>query len=208
MKGFDISSWQADDNGNPLFDYDRFVQAKNEGNEFVIIKLGESYQIDEFFQQHFTDALRAGLKLGVYYYSHAYDEAEAVKEAQFVNDTLTAYGLTNWHLQAGVWLDYEEHWQLREYINQGVLTAQGMTNIISRFINAMWGFGREKVGVYGGYSLLWDETYLYSQCPSVPVFVAQYNSSCDYPNATIWQYADNTTVAGVSVDGDQFLGVL
>ena len=208
MKGFDISSWQADDNGNPLFDYDRFVQAKNEGNEFVIIKLGESYQVDEFFQQHFTDALRAGLKLGVYYYSHAYDEAEAVKEAQFVNDTLTAYGYTNWHLQAGIWLDFEEHRQLREYINQGVLTPQMMTNIISRFVNAMWNYGREKVGVYGGYSLLWDETYLYSQCPSVPVFVAQYNSSCDYPNATIWQYADNATVAGVSVDGDQFLGVL
>ena len=177
MNGFDISSWQADDNGNPLFDYDRFTQAKNEGNEFVIIKLGESYQVDEFFQQHFTDALRAGLKLGVYYYSHAYDEAEAVKEAQFVNDTLTAYGLTNWHLQAGIWLDFEEHRQLREYINQGVLTPQMMTNIISRFVNAMWGFGREKVGVYGGYSLLWDETYLYSQCPSVPVFVAQYNGS-------------------------------
>lgn len=208
MKGFDISSWQADNNGNPLFDYDRFVQAKNEGNEFVIIKLGESYKVDEFFQQHFTDALRAGLKLGVYYYSHAYDEAEAVKEAQFVNDTLTAYGLTNWHLQAGVWLDYEEHRQLREYINQGVLTAQGMTNIISRFINTMWSYGREKVGVYGGYSLLWDETYLYSQCPSVPIFVAQYNATCDYPNAVIWQYSDSVDVAGVSVDSDQFLGVL
>ena len=208
MKGFDISSWQADGNGNPLFDYDRFTQAKNEGNEFVIIKLGEAYQVDEFFQRHMTDALRAGLKVGVYYYSHAYDEAEAVKEAQFVNDTLTAYGYTNWHLQAGIWLDFEEHRQLREYINQGVLTPQMMTNIISRFVNAMWNYGREKVGVYGGYSLLWDETYLYSQCPSVPVFVAQYNSTCDYPNATIWQYSDSAMVAGVSVDGDQILGVL
>ena len=208
MKGFDISSWQADGNGNPLFDYDRFTQAKNEGNEFVIIKLGEAYQVDEFFQRHMTDALRAGLKVGVYYYSHAYDEAEAVKEAQFVNDTLTAYGYTNWHLQAGIWLDFEEHRQLREYINQGVLTPQMMTNIISRFVNAMWNYGREKVGVYGGYSLLWDETYLYSQCPSVPVFVAQYNSSCDYPNAVIWQYSDSVDVAGVNVDGDQFLGVL
>lgn len=208
MKGFDISSWQADDNGNPLFDYDRFVQAKNEGNEFVIIKLGESYQVDEFFQRHIADALSAGLKVGIYYYSHAYDEAEAVKEAQFVNDTLTAYGLTNWHLQAGIWLDYEEHRQLREYINQGVLNPQIMTNIISRFINAMWGFGREKVGVYGGYSLLWDETYLYSQCPSVPVFVAQYNATCDYPNAVIWQYSDSANVTGVNVDGDQILGAL
>ena len=208
MKGFDISSWQADDNGNPLFTYDRLVQAKEEGNEFVIIKLGESYQVDEFFQQHVMEALRAGLQVGVYYFSHAYDEDTAVQEAEWVNDTLNTYGLTNWHLQAGIWYDYEEHRQLRELINQGALTAQGMTNCISRFVNRMWSNGRERVGVYGGYSLLWDETYLYSQCPSVPVFVAQYNATCDYPNAVIWQYSDSVDVAGVSVDGDQFLGVL
>lgn len=67
------------------------------------------------------------------------------------NDTLNAYGLTNWHLQAGIWYDYEEHRQLRELINQGALTSQMTTNCISRFINILWSAGREKVGVYGGY---------------------------------------------------------
>lgn len=207
-KGFDISAWQADYNGAPLFDYDRFYKAKNEGNEFVIVKLGEAYQVDEFFQQHVMEALRAGLQVGVYYFSHAYDEATAVQEAEWVNDTLNAYGLTNWHLQAGIWYDYEEHRQLRELINLGALTSQMMTNCISRFINILWSAGREKVGVYGGYSLLWDETYLYSQCPAVPIWVAQYNSSCNYPDAKIWQYTDKGNVAGVNVDCNYMLGVL
>lgn len=207
-KGFDISAWQADWAGNPLFTYERFAQAKAEGYDFVIVKLGESYQVDEFFMRHAADALRAGLELGVYYFSHAYDEAEAEKEAQWVLNTLDSYGYANWHLQAGIWYDYEDHRQLRELINTGALTAQGMTNCISRFINALWSAGREKVGVYGGYSLLWDETYLYSQCPSVPVWVAQYNSTCDYPGAVIWQYTDSETVAGTTVDGNYMLGVL
>lgn len=204
-KGFDISAWQADGNGNPLFDYDRFCRAKAEGFDFVIIKLGESYQVDELFPCHFTEALRAGLEVGVYYFSHAYDEGEAEREAAFVEQTLQAYGLTNWHLQAGIWYDYEEHRQLRELINQGALTAQGMTNCISRFVNRLWANGRERVGVYGGYSLLWDETYLYSQCPSVPVWAAQYGHSCDYVGAKIWQYTDRGTVAGVQVDCNQML---
>ena len=37
------------------------------------------------------------------------------------------------------------------------------------------------VGIYSGYSLLWDETYMYSQVPWVPIWCAQYNSECDYP---------------------------
>lgn len=60
----------------------------------------------------------------------------------------------------------------------------------------------------GGYSLLWDETYLYSQCPAVPIWVAQYNSSCDYPDAKIWQYTDKGNVAGVNVNCNYMLGVL
>ena len=36
-------------------------QAKAEGNEFVIIKLGEAYNVDEYFEEHMTAALEAGL---------------------------------------------------------------------------------------------------------------------------------------------------
>ena len=200
-KGFDISSWQEDNNGNPYFNLERMEQAKSEGNEFVIIKLGENYNVDDFFEQHIADALNAGLEVGVYYFSHAYDEATATQEADWVINTLNSYGYTDYHLQAGIWYDYEEHRQLRNMINAGALTNQGMTNCMSVFVNRLWQAGFENVGIYSGYSLLWDETFAYSQMSSVPVWCAQYGSSeCDYPNAKIWQYSDCGTVAGLEVD--------
>lgn len=200
-KGFDISAWQEDYNGNSYFNIERMEQAKAEGNEFVIIKLGEAFNVDEYFEQHINAALEAGLDVGVYYFSHAYTEATAVQEAEWVVNTLNAYGYTDWHLQAGIWYDYEEHTQLRAYINAGALTSQDMTNCMSRFVNRLWQAGFNNVGIYSGYSLLWDETYAYSQMPSVPVWCAQYGSNeCDYPNVKMWQYSDNGLVAGLAVD--------
>lgn len=200
-KGFDISAWQEDYNGNPYFKLERMEQAKAEGNDFVIIKLGEAYNVDEYFEEHITAALEAGLDVGVYYFSHAYTEATAVQEAEWVINTLNAYGYTDWHIQAGIWYDYEEHTQLRAYINAGALTSQDMTNCISRFVNRLWQAGFNNVGIYSGYSLLWDETYAYSQMPSVPVWCAQYGATeCDYPDVKIWQYSDNGLVAGLPVD--------
>lgn len=199
-KGFDISAWQEDESGQPYFTDERMAQAKAEGNEFVIIKLGENYCVDDFFTEHITSALNAGLEVGVYYFSHAYDEATAVQEAEWVINTLNGYGYTNYHLKSGIWYDYEEHRQLRNMINVGALTKQVMTNCISRFINRLWQAGFQNVGVYSGYSLLWDETYAYSQMPSVPVWIAQYNSTCDYPDVKIWQYSYSGIVADKEVD--------
>lgn len=200
-KGFDISAWQEDYNGNPYFNVARMEQAKAEGNDFVIIKLGEAFNVDEYFEQHINAALEAGLDVGVYYFSHAYTEATAVQEAEWVINTLNTYGYTDWHLQAGIWYDYEEHTQLRAYINAGALTSQDMTNCMSRFVNRLWQAGFNNVGIYSGYSLLWDETYAYSQMPSVPVWCAQYGSNeCDYPNVKMWQYSDDGLVAGLAVD--------
>lgn len=199
-KGFDISAWQECPYSGPYFDLERFQQAKAEGNEFVIIKLGESYQVDDFFSQHITAALMAGLEVGVYYFSSAYDEATAEREAEWVINTLQSYGYVDHHLKAGIWYDYEEHRQLRNYINAGVLTPQIMTNCISRFVNRLWSAGYSYVGVYSGYSLLWNETYAYTQMPSVPVWCAQYDSQCDYPNVRIWQYSDCGMVADKEVD--------
>ena len=44
-----------------------------------------------------TAALSVGLEVGVYYFSHAYDEATAVQEAEWVINTLNSYGYTDYH---------------------------------------------------------------------------------------------------------------
>ena len=35
-----------------------------------------------------------------------------------------------------------------------------------------------------------------------PVWVAQYNSTCDFPSAFMWQYTDSEDINGKCFDGD------
>lgn len=197
MKCFDISDWQ-----DYFTSVEQFKQAKEQGYDGVIVKLGESYNETECGRTQILNALEAGLKVGVYYFSHAYDLEECRNEAKWVIGKLQEIGLTDWHLQLGVWYDYEDHTRLRSYINSGRLSYQDMTNIMCEFVNTLHRAGFNNVGIYSGYSLLWDETYMYSQVPWVPLWVAQYNSECDYPNESvyIWQYSDHGDVCGNEMD--------
>ena len=193
-KCFDISDWQ-----DYFTSVEQFKQAKEQGYDAVIVKLGESCRTQ------ILNALQSGLKVGVYYFSHAYDLEECRNEARWVIDKLKEIGLTPWHLQAGIWYDYEDHTRLRSYINNGNLSYQDITNIMCEFVNILNREGFDYVGIYSGYSLLWDETYMYSQVPWVPIWVAQYNSTCDYPNPYMWQYSDRGDVCGNEMDVSDIL---
>lgn len=195
MKCFDISDWQ-----DYFTSVEQFKQAKAEGYDGVIVKLGECYNETECGRTQILNALEAGLKVGCYYFSHAYDLEECRKEANWVINKLKEIGLTDWHLQLGIWYDYEDHTRLRSYIDSGQLSYQDITNIMCEFVNTLNREGFKNVGIYSGYSLLWDETYMYSQVPWVPLWVAQYNSTCDYPDPYIWQYTDHGNVCGYEMD--------
>lgn len=64
------------------------------GISFVFIRLGYrgttegEIHIDPRFEENLTGAQTAGLKTGVYFFSQALDEREAIEEADFVTDTL------------------------------------------------------------------------------------------------------------------------
>lgn len=197
MKAFDISDWQ-----DYFTSVEDFKRAKEQGYDVVIVKLGESYNETECCREQILNAIEGGLKVGVYYFSHAYDLETCGYEANWVINKLAEIGLTPWHLQAGVWYDYEDHTRLRSYINNGNLSYQDITNIMCEFVNRLNNAGWNFVGIYSGYSLLWDETYMYSQVPWVRLWVAQYNSTCDYPKESLsmWQYSDQGDVCGNLMD--------
>ena len=77
--GIDVSKYQSKID---------FEQAKKAGVEFVIIRIGYrgygsgTLVLDPLFEQHFTNARNAGLKVGVYFFSQAVNENEAREEAQ------------------------------------------------------------------------------------------------------------------------------
>jgi len=77
--GIDVSKYQSS------IDWE---QVKTAGVKFVIIRIGYrgygsgALVLDPMFEQHFTNARNAGLKVGVYFFSQAVNENEAREEAQ------------------------------------------------------------------------------------------------------------------------------
>ena len=75
IKGIDISAYQQNID---------FAKVKQSGVEFVIIRAGfgkVANQKDKSFENHYTNAKRAGLKIGCYHYTYAKNIQEAEQEA-------------------------------------------------------------------------------------------------------------------------------
>lgn len=81
--GIDVSKYQSGLDWNKI---------KKSGVSFVIIRIGyRGYGAagnlvkDPMFEEHFTNARNAGLKVGVYFFTQAVNEAEAQEEAEGCN---------------------------------------------------------------------------------------------------------------------------
>ena len=149
----------------------------------IIIKLGENCRETETAREQWEQARNLGLPVGFYYFAHGLTVEDCEREGEWCVNKLKELGIVDYHIPLHFWLDYE----LEECRD---LTMQRNTNNICAFLNKLdpW---IKNYGVYSGYDILWNHTYLFTQVPWVKTWVAQYNSECDYPNATLWQYTDN-----------------
>ena len=89
-EGVDVSSHQKDID---------WAKVKAAGIDFAIIRVGlrgygyntGTIILDEYFTKNVEGALAAGIKVGVYFFSQAINEAEAIEEAEFVIEQLKKY---------------------------------------------------------------------------------------------------------------------
>ena len=168
-----------------------YNKVKNSGIDAVIIRAGfgkETYQKDSEFETHYKNAKKAGLAVGVYWYSYAYSVAEAKQEAKVCLACIK--GKT---LELPVYYDLEESGQTR-------LGMSALTNIAIAFCEAIKS-GGYRAGVYA--NLNWLNNYIdYEKLRSkYSIWLAQWSSnpskSCD-----IWQNADNGRISGISGNVD------
>lgn len=168
-----------------------YNKVKNSGIDAVIIRAGfgkETYQKDSEFETHYRNAKKAGLAVGVYWYSYAYSVAEAKQEAKVCLACIK--GKT---LELPVYYDLEESGQTR-------LGMSALTNIAIAFCDAIKS-GGYRAGVYS--NLNWLNNHLdYERLRSkYSIWLAQWSSSpsksCD-----IWQNADNGRINGISGNVD------
>lgn len=168
-----------------------YNKVKNSGIDAVIIRAGfgkETYQKDSEFETHYRNAKKAGLAVGVYWYSYAYSVAEAKQEAKVCLACIK--GKT---LELPVYYDLEESGQTR-------LGMSALTNIAIAFCDAIK-LGGYRAGVYS--NLNWLNNYLdYEKLRNkYSIWLAQWSSS---PSKTcdIWQNADNGRINGINGNVD------
>ena len=190
--GIDVSKYQRSIN---------WQKVKNAGINFVIIRCGyRGYGSgvlvqDPMFASHITGAKGAGLRVGIYFFSQAITEAEAVEEASMAVKLANQYGIN-----MPIAID-------SEYAAGGRGRADGLsksarTRITVAFCNTVASAGYKPM-VYASKS--WFSSHLdVSQFPSsYRIWVAHYAEKCGYTGRyDIWQNTSKGSVDGVKGNVD------
>ena len=185
-KGIDVSKYQGE------IDWEA---VKNDGIDYAIIRVGiRGYSEggileDEFFRQNMEGAIANGIPVGVYFFTQAVNEAEALEEADFVIGMLQGYELTY-----PVYLDIED--VKKESCRTNGLTVEERTNNAKVFLERIREAGYEP-GLYGNmksFLLMVDLASL----EQYDKWFAGYTLPIYYPyEYKMLQYSEKGKVAGV-----------
>lgn len=188
--GIDVSKW------NKEIDWDK---AKKAGVEFAIIRVGYrgsstgSLVIDPYFEQNIEGASKAGIKVGVYFFTQAINEVEAVEEASMVLSLIK-----NYQLDYPVFIDSES---AGENGRANGLEAPLRTSICNAFCNTIENAGYSS-GVYA--SRNWFNKRLETaSLEQHAIWLAEYRSEPLYQGYyNMWQYTSKGKVDGIEGNVD------
>ncbi len=178
-----------------------FNKVKADGIDFVYVRVGYtgytkkklSLNYDPYYQENITNALAAGLQVGVYWYSQALNEEEALQEANMLLNVIGSYNIT-----LPVVYDYEFAGVGDGRLDSANLSKAQMTANSLAFLNRVSQMGYTPC-FYANYSFLKNRVYA-SQISSIAkIWLAHYNTSTDYPgDYEYWQYTSDGRVNGIS----------
>ena len=182
--GRDVSAWQKE------IDWEK---VKASGVEFAILRCGYrgaktgALVEDSYFYKNLTGAKEAGVKVGVYFFTQAMTETEAVEEASMVlallGDTETEYP---------IFIDTENTNGRADNLDKATRTA-----VCDAFCKTIEASGR-KAGIYA--SRNWFNTKLNDDKLSEHLrWVAEYASTTAYAKRyEMWQYTSSGSVDGIN----------
>ncbi len=188
IRGIDVSKW----NGN--IDW---KAVKNSGIEYVIIRCGyrgssQGMLIeDPKYQSNIKGATQAGLKVGVYFFTQAISEAEAIEEASMVLEQVK-----NYKISYPIFLDVEASGGRADGIDKATRTA-----VCKAFCQTIQSAGYT-AGIYANKT--WLETKMDANALSAyKIWLAQYAVTPTYSGRyDIWQYQSTGKVSGISGNVD------
>lgn len=195
-KGIDVSKFQG------KIEWDK---VKNDGVEYAFIRAGYrgygssgKMVADETFESNIKGATSNGISVGVYFFSQAVTEEEAVEEAEFVLEAIKGYEVTY-----PIVIDIEE--VSAKDARTAELTQDERTKNCIAFCKAIEEAGYTPM-IYGNLKTFFIMLDM-EQLTEYDKWFAQYDTELYFPyDFKIWQYTDQGTVDGISSDVDLNVG--
>ncbi len=186
--GVDVSKWQG------TIDWKKVKAA---GVDYAIIRLGYrgtstgACMIDPQYENNIKGALAAGVDVGVYYFSQAITEQEAIEEANIVIENLKGY-----HVTYPVIFD-------TEHVDGGranSMSSSERTACAKAFCETISAAGYTPM-IYSNTN--WSVLNINLEQLPYDLWYAYYGTNLYYPyNFTMWQYSDSGKVNGISGNVD------
>lgn len=198
LKGIDVSSHQG------TIDWQAVADS---GVQFVIVRAmcwsnaAGGYAMDSKFVENVKGAKAAGLMVGAYWYSDAFNGSEAREEVSFIANSsewkaLKDAGIT---LDLPFYIDYEDPWILKNnhstYDSRTDAVRSGMV-AVEQMLGTATGFYASESWMktqFDGAGLM-NEGY--------NAWVAHWGSSQGMGNVQMWQYSNAGSVPGISTNVD------
>jgi len=190
-KGIDVSSHQGDIDWNKV---------AADGVEFTFIRaLYRGYttgeiNVDKMFEKNIKGAKSAGIQVGVYVFTQAISEEEAIEEADMVCDMVAEYDLD-------LPIVYDVEKVSSTSGRQNVLTTEERTKVTKAFL--------ERVKERGYTPMIYHNTEMgavlidISKLTEYNTWLANYNQEFYWPYSySIWQYSAKGSVDGIKGDVD------
>lgn len=191
-KGIDVSKFQGNINWSGV---------KADGVEYAFIRMGYrgygsagKLVTDENFEKNIKGATANGIQVGVYFFSQAVNEEEAIEEANYVLEAIKDYDVTY-----PVVIDIEE--VTDKDARTADMTKEQWTKNCIAFCETVKAAGYEPM-IYGNLKTFFIMLDM-EQLTMYDKWFAQYDTSVYFPyEFKIWQYSESGTVNGISTDVD------
>lgn len=178
-KGIDVSEHQG---------HIDWAKVAKDGVQFAVIRAGygrELSQKDDYFEQNYTAAKKAGIQVGAYWYSYANSVKRAEEEAKTCLKVLEGK-----KFDLPIFFDQEYEKSIL------ALSSKTRTDIILKFLEIIQAAGR-KCGLYSSTNFITTKLQA-SRLRQYPLWIAEYGFKLHYPGTVwAWQYTSTGRVSGI-----------
>ena len=187
--GIDVSKWNGSINWEAV---------KNSGVSYAIIRCGYRGSTtgalieDPMFRSNIQGASKAGIKVGIYFFTQATNEVEAVEEASMVLNLVKGYNISY-----PIFLDVEASNGRGDAISVETRTA-----VCNAFCRTIQNSGY-KAGIYAN-KTWFNEKINTPSLTGYKIWLAQYAAAPTYSRSKydMWQYSSKGKVSGISGNVD------